>query len=315
MQIGMIGLGRMGMNMSIRLLRGGHKVVAHDSSGQRLREAKKAGAVPAATLRGLVKGLSRPRIVWMMIPAGKPVDETIGCLAGMLDRGDIVIDGGNGYYRDDVRRHVELASHGLYYMDMGVSGGIWGLENGYCMMAGGDQKIFRKIEPILKSLAPEDGYLYCGPAGAGHFVKMVHNAIEYGMMAAYGEGFDLLHASPYADDLDLAKVAGLWNRGSVIRSWLLELAQRALEKDPVLRNIRGYVEDSGEGRWTVQEAVSLGVAAPVTAVSLFNRFRSREEDSFSDRIIAALRNEFGGHAVKPVEKAAAKKKVARGKRS
>jgi 6-phosphogluconate dehydrogenase len=314
MQIGMIGLGRMGMNMSVRLIRGGHRVVAHDSSGQRLREAKKAGAEAAATLQALVKGLSRPRIVWLMIPAGKPVDETIGRLSGMLDRGDIVIDGGNGYYRDDIRRYAELAGLGLHYLDMGVSGGIWGLENGYCMMAGGDRKIFRKVEPILKSLAPEKGYLYCGPAGAGHFVKMVHNAIEYGMMAAYGEGFDILHASPYAEGMDLAKVAGLWNRGSVIRSWLLELAERALERDHDLEGIRGYVEDSGEGRWTVQEAVSLGVSAPVTALSLFNRFRSREEDSFSDRIIAALRNEFGGHAVKSVKKAAAKKTEVRRKR-
>jgi 6-phosphogluconate dehydrogenase len=298
MQIGMIGLGRMGMNMTRRLIRGGHGVVAYNKTAGKLQEAKKAKARPAVSLSALVGLLKRPRVVWMMVPAGKPVDEVIDRLAGLLEPGDILIDGGNSYYRDDLRRGERLSALGIHYMDVGVSGGIWGLKEGYCLMAGGERKIFKKVEPLLRTLAPKEGYLYCGPAGAGHFVKMIHNGIEYGMMAAYGEGFEILHASPYGKDLDLAGIAHLWNRGSVVRSWLLELAGAAFAKDPRLSEIRGYVEDSGEGRWTVQQAVDTGVPAPITALSLFNRFRSRETDSFSDRLLAALRNEFGGHAVR-----------------
>jgi 6-phosphogluconate dehydrogenase len=244
-----------------------------------------------------------------MVPAGKPVDDTIEQLAGMVREGDVIIDGGNSFYKDDIRHEQRLAPLGVHYMDVGVSGGIWGLKEGYCLMAGGDREIFRRIEPLLKTLAPKDGYLYCGPVGAGHFVKMVHNGIEYGLMAAYGEGFQVLHESQYAKGLNLADVAYLWNRGSVVRSWLLELAEDAFRKDRDLSGIRGYVEDSGEGRWTVQQAIEMGVPAPITALSLFARFRSREQESFSDKILAALRNEFGGHEVKAgPKKAGAKKK-------
>jgi 6-phosphogluconate dehydrogenase len=298
MQVGMIGLGRMGMNMTKRLIKGGHSVVAYNKSVDKVAEAKKAKARPAYSLEELVKALKRPRVVWMMVPAGKPVDEMIDGLTGLLATGDILIDGGNSYYKDDIRRGEMLKTLGIHYMDVGVSGGIWGLREGYCLMAGGDRKIYRKIEPLLKTLAPGEGYLYCGPAGAGHYVKMIHNGIEYGMMAAYGEGFELLHASEYAAGLSLADVAHLWNRGSVVRSWLLELAEDAFRKDADLSGIKGYVEDSGEGRWTVQQAIETAVASPVIAISLFNRFRSRQEESFSDKLLAALRNEFGGHAVK-----------------
>jgi 6-phosphogluconate dehydrogenase len=218
-------------------------------------------------------------------------------LKDLLSAGDLVIDGGNTYYKDDIRRAEMLAEKGIQFVDAGVSGGIWGLEVGYCTMVGGRKENFEYLEPIFKTLAPEDGYLYCGATGAGHFVKMVHNGIEYGMMQAYGEGFDILEASPYAASLNYAEVAHLWNQGSVIRSWLLELAEAAFKKDPKLSDIRGYVEDSGEGRWTVQQAVETGVSAPVISLSLFQRFRSREEDAYSDKVIAALRREFGGHAV------------------
>jgi len=296
----MIGLGRMGMNMSVRLIRGGHRVVAHDPAGQKRLEARGAGIRPAASLRRLAGELPGPRIIWMMIPAGRPVDDTIDRIRDYLQPGDILVDGGNSYFRDGIRRKEELARKGIAFLDIGVSGGIWGLENGYCLMVGGERRVFKKIQPVLKALAPEGGYMYCGPAGAGHFVKMVHNAIEYGLMEAYAEGFSLLHASPYGKGIDLAEVSELWNRGSVVRSWLLELAGRAFSRDPGLGKIRGYVEDSGEGRWSVQEAAAMGVAAEVTALSLFSRFRSRQEDSFSDKVIAALRKEFGGH---PVESA------------
>ncbi len=310
MQLGMIGLGRMGMNMTIRLTRGGHKVIAFDASKQKLKSAQKEGAAAAQGIEQLVVMLRRPRAIWLMIPAGRPVDDTVDLLSGILAEGDVVIDGGNSFYKDDIRREELLGSRGIHYLDVGVSGGVWGLEEGYCIMAGGDKMVFSRIEPIFRTLAPKNGYLHCGPAGAGHFVKMIHNAIEYAMMAAYGEGFSLLHASPYAKGLNLADVAGLWKHGSVIRSWLLELAEQALRKDGDLSGIRGYVEDSGEGRWAVQEAVAMGVPVSVTALSLFDRFRSREEDPFSDRLIAALRNEFGGHAVVP-----AKKKTGGGRKS
>jgi 6-phosphogluconate dehydrogenase len=232
-----------------------------------------------------------------MLPAGPAIDDHLDQLKDLLSGGDMVIDGGNTYYKDDIRRAAMLAEKGIQFLDAGVSGGIWGLEVGYCTMVGGAKENYEYLEPIFKTLAPEDGYLYCGATGAGHFVKMVHNGIEYGMMQAYGEGFDILEASPYAKSLDYAEVAHLWNQGSVIRSWLLELAEAAFKKDPKLSDIRGYVEDSGEGRWTVQQAVETGVSAPVISLSLFRRFRSREEDAYSDKVIAALRREFGGHAV------------------
>ncbi len=310
MQMGMIGLGKMGMNMTKRLIKGGHSIRAYNKTAEKIEEAKEAKALPAYSLEELVKGLKPPRIIWLMVPAGRPVDDTIEQLAGMVRKDDVIIDGGNSFYKDDIRHEQRLSPLGVHYMDVGVSGGIWGLKEGYCLMAGGDRKIFRRIEPLLKTLAPKDGYLYCGPVGAGHFVKMVHNGIEYGLMAAYGEGFQVLHESDYAKGLNMADVAHLWNRGSVVRSWLLELAEDAFKKDADLSGIRGYVEDSGEGRWTVQQAIEMGVPAPVTALSLFNRFRSREEESFSDKVLAALRNEFGGHAVKAEsKKTGAKKKM------
>jgi len=245
----------------------------------------------------LVDKLKPPRLTWLMLPAGRPVDEHIKELQGLLSQGDIVMEGGNSYYREDIRHEGELKPFGIHYMDVGVSGGVWGLKIGYCLMVGGDQKIYRHLEPIFKTLAPKDGYLYCGKTGSGHFVKMIHNGIEYGMMAAYGEGFEILKASPYGKDLDFAQVAHLWNQGSVVRSWLLELAEAAFKKDRNLSSISGYVDDSGEGRWTVQQAIDTAVPAPVIASSLFQRFRSRKTDAFSDKVLAALRQEFGGHAV------------------
>ena len=298
MQIGIIGLGRMGMNMARRLLKGGHEVVAYNRTIEKVEELSKEGAVKSTSLKDFVEKLNKPRIVWLMLPAGEVVDSHIEKLKGLLSPGDIIIDGGNSYYLDDLRRAEDLKPSGIRYMDAGISGGIWGLEVGYCSMIGGDKKDFDYIEPILKTLAPEDGYLYCGPVGAGHFVKMVHNGIEYAVMEAYGEGFELLEASPYGKHLDYSKVAHLWNQGSVIRSWLLELLELAFSKDPKLESIEGYVEDSGEGRWTVLEAVKYGVPATAIAHALFKRFQSRNNNLFSDRVLAALRKEFGGHPVK-----------------
>ena len=295
MQMAMVGLGRMGLNMARRLLRGGHEVVAYNRTPDKIEEAVKEGAVGAATLALAVSKLKPPRTVWLMLPAGEVTDRLVGELSGLLAKDDLVVDGGNTYYKDDLRHARELGSRGIRFLDAGVSGGVWGLEVGYCTMTGGEQADFKRVEPLLKTLAPRDGYLHCGPAGAGHFVKMVHNGIEYGMMAAYAEGFEILQASPYRPPLE--KVAHLWNQGSVVRSWLLELAERAFAQDPGLAAIRGYVEDSGEGRWTVQQAVDGGVPAPVIALSLFQRFRSRQQDSFGDRVLAALRHQFGGHAV------------------
>jgi len=297
MQIGMIGLGRMGMNMTLRLLRGGHRVVAYNRTPEKVVEVVKKGARGAYSLEELAQSLKPPRVIWLMLPAGKATDEYIDRLRPLLQKGDILVEGGNSFYRDDLRHAQELKPHGIHYLDVGVSGGIWGLKIGYCLMIGGERKIYERLRPIFKTLAPKDGYLYCGTSGAGHFVKMTHNGIEYGMMSAYGEGFELLQASPYGKNLDLAKVAHLWNQGSVVRSWLLELAEAALKKDENLSSIQGYVEDSGEGRWTVQQAVDLAVSSPVIACSLFQRFRSRKTDSFADRILAALRQEFGGHGV------------------
>ena len=298
MQVGMIGLGRMGMNMARRLLGGDHEVVVYNRTQGKVKQMEEEGAIGSESLEDMIRKLSQPRVLWIMLPAGAIVDETIKNLSAMASPGDIIIDGGNSNFKDDLRRADELKPQGIHYMDAGISGGIWGLEIGYCTMIGGDEANFKYIEPLLKTLAPEDGYLYCGPTGAGHFVKMVHNGIEYAMMESYGEGFDMLKNSPYGDQLDLGRVAHLWNQGSVIRSWLLELLESAFEKDPDLSSIKGYVEDSGEGRWTVQQAVELGVSAPAIAISLFKRFQSRQDDVFSDKVLAALRNEFGGHAVK-----------------
>ncbi|MBW2029258.1 MAG: decarboxylating 6-phosphogluconate dehydrogenase [Deltaproteobacteria bacterium] len=297
MQVAMIGLGRMGMNMARRLLRGGHEVVAYNRTSAKTEEIISEGAVGAFTLPEVVEKLSVPRAVWLMLPAGPTVDEYIRNFKDLLSPGDIVVEGGNTYYKDDLERANYLGEKNIHFVDAGVSGGIWGLEVGYCLMIGGEREVFNHLEPLFKTLAPEEGYLYCGPVGAGHFVKMIHNGIEYGMMQAYAEGFDLLEASPYGEGLDYGDLAHLWNRGSVIRSWLLELAEAAFRKDGRLSEIRGYVEDSGEGRWMVREALERSVPMPVIALSLMQRFRSRREDTFADKVLAALRKEFGGHAV------------------
>ena len=297
MQVGMIGLGRMGMNMARRLLTENHEVVVWNRTQEKVKQMEKEGAIGSASLEEMVQKLSAPRVLWIMLPAGKIVDDAIETLTPLLSPGDIIVDGGNSKFRDDIRRAEELKKSDIHYVDAGISGGIWGLQIGYCTMIGGDEADFKHIEPLLETLAPKDGYLYCGSTGSGHFVKMVHNGIEYAMMEAYGEGFELLKASPYGEGLNMQAVAHLWNQGSVIRSWLLELLESAFEKDPGLDAIKGYVEDSGEGRWTVQESVEMGVSAPVIALSLFKRFQSRQADLFSDKVLAALRNEFGGHAV------------------
>lgn len=296
MELGMIGLGRMGANMTERLVRGGHRIISYDRSPEAIQQVVDKGATGGRSLADLVKQLTPPRAIWLMVPSGDPVDQTIEQLLPILTKGDILIDGGNSNYKDSIRRAEKLAAQGMHFVDAGTSGGVWGLQNGYCMMVGGEKAIVERLAPIFTTLAPKDGYLHVGPSGAGHFVKMIHNGIEYGMLQAYGEGFELLKASRY--DLDLAKIARLWNQGSVVRSWLLELAENAFQKDPRLEGIHGYVDDSGEGRWTVQEAIDRNVPAPVLMLSLFARFASRQEDSFSAKVIAALRNEFGGHAVK-----------------
>lgn len=297
MKLAMIGLGKMGMNMAKRLMLGHHEIVAYDLSEEAVQQISAEGASGANSLQQVVEMLSGPRIVWIMLPAGKPVEETINGLKELLSPKDIIIDGGNSYYKDDRRRYDMLQEAGIHYMDVGVSGGIWGLEVGYCMMMGGDEAIFHLLEPIFETLAPKDGYLYCGKSGAGHFVKMVHNGIEYGLMQAYGEGFEILDASEFAESFDYAKIAHLWNQGSVIRSWLLELAEDAFNKNAELTDITGYVQDSGEGRWTVQQAIDTAVPAEVITLSLMRRFRSRQQDPFTERVLAALRREFGGHAV------------------
>ncbi len=296
MEVGFIGLGRMGGAMVQRLLRHKHKVVAYDRSRERVAEAVGHGARSADSLGGLTAQLKPPRVVWLMVPAGDPVSGVVRQLEGHLQKGDVIIDGGNSYYRDSIARARDLAEDRIYYLDAGTSGGVWGLEKGYCLMVGGEAAAFQRAEPLFRALAPRHGYAHVGPSGAGHYAKMIHNGIEYGMLQAYGEGFEMLERSEFG--LDLHELARLWNRGSVVRSWLLELAEAALEKDPRLKGIRGHVEDSGEGRWTVQDAVERGVPASTIAGALFARFRSRQKDSFSAKLIAALRQEFGGHAIK-----------------
>jgi 6-phosphogluconate dehydrogenase len=297
MQLAMIGLGKMGGNMTERLLRGGHTVVTFDRSAETVQKYAKLGATGAGSLGDVVAKLAAPRIVWIMVPAGDPVDQTIDELRPRLGEGDIIIDGGNSNFHDTIRRAKDLREQGLQYIDCGTSGGIWGLEKGYCLMVGGEKRAVLRCEPIFKTLAPPNGFAHVGPSGAGHYVKMVHNGIEYGLLQAYAEGYEILHASRDFPELDLHRVAELWQQGSVVRSWLNELAVRAFAKDASLDDIRGFVADSGEGRWTVQEAIDCDVPAPVITLSLLMRFRSRQDDSFSAKVIAALRNEFGGHAV------------------
>ncbi len=296
MEIAMVGLGKMGKNMTLRLLGGGHRVVATDRSPGPIAEVEKAGAVGAATLAELVGKLQAPRAVWVMVPSGEVTDAVITNLTELLDKGDLIIDGGNSYYKDSVRRAGELAAQGIGFVDAGTSGGIWGLEVGYCLMVGGSTADIRRIEPALETLAPPEGYRHLGTHGAGHFVKMVHNGIEYSMMQAYAEGFEILQASDF--ELDLREVSHLWNQGSVIRSWLLELSERLFSDDPKLEGFEDDVQDSGEGRWTLMEAIERAVPAPALADALFARFRSRQDSSFSNRVLAGLRHQFGGHAVK-----------------
>jgi 6-phosphogluconate dehydrogenase len=297
MRLAMIGLGRMGGNMTERLVKGGHEVVAFDRTRDVVDKYVLHGATGAYTIPDVPAKLKTPRIVWIMVPAGKPVDETIAQLLPGMSKGDVIIDGGNSNFHDSMRRAADLQGRGIHFVDSGTSGGIWGLANGYCLMIGASPEAFKLCEPIFKTLAPPDGYAHMGPPGSGHYVKMVHNGIEYGMLQAYAEGYEILHASKDFK-LDLHKIAAVWNHGSVVRSWLNELAEMAFAKDVDLKDLRGYVEDSGEGRWTVQEAIDLDVPAPVITLSLIMRLRSRQQDSFSAKSIAALRNEFGGHAVK-----------------
>jgi 6-phosphogluconate dehydrogenase len=296
MELGFVGLGRMGGNMVTRLAQAGHRIVAYDRSADAVASVQAQGARGVASLGELVKALSPPRAVWVMVPAGEPTETTIRALADALTPGDAIIDGGNTYYKDDVRRGRELVARGLFYVDAGTSGGIWGLANGYCLMVGGDQAVVERLAPLFVSLAPPQGWLHVGPCGSGHYVKMIHNGIEYAMMQGYAEGFELMSASEFG--LDLPKIAALWNQGSVVRSWLLELTADALAANPELEGLKPYVEDSGEGRWTVLDAVEKAVPAPTITASLFARFRSRRDSSFADRLLAALRNAFGGHAVR-----------------
>jgi 6-phosphogluconate dehydrogenase len=324
MGLGMIGLGRMGGNMVRRLMRAGHGAVVYDRDPEKVRELTGAGAQGAASLQELVQRLSKPRNVWMMLPAGEVTERAIDELAPLLEPGDAVIDGGNTFFKDDVRRARSLRERGLHYVDVGTSGGVWGAERGYCLMIGGDPGVVGRLDPVFRALAPgqgdvppspgrsgegtaEQGYLHCGPAGAGHFVKMVHNGIEYGLMQAYAEGFDILRSAaseklPAAQryDLDLAGIAELWRRGSVVGSWLLDLTAAALAEDPSLERYVGHVQDSGEGRWTIDTAIEEAVPAGVLAAALFARFRSRQEHTFADKCLSAMRHKFGGHVEAPV---------------
>jgi len=295
-EIGFYGLGRMGANMVTRLVRGGHRVVASNRSRGPVDKVAQEGAIPAYSLEEVVSKLeSSPKVVWLMVPSGQVVDETIEHLTTLLKPGDVIIDGGNSWFKDSKRRADALNAKGFHYMDCGTSGGVWGLKVGYSLMVGGEKDMYQHLEPVFKTLAPEDGYGYMGTHGAGHYVKMVHNGIEYGMLQAYGEGYEIMKASDYG--LDLLAITKVWNHGSVVRSWLLELAQLAFEAEGDLSNIRGYVEDSGEGRWTIAEAMERDVPAPVITLSLLERFHSRQKESYSAKVIAALRNQFGGHVV------------------
>ncbi|MFQ5960975.1 MAG: phosphogluconate dehydrogenase (NAD(+)-dependent, decarboxylating) [Candidatus Methylomirabilales bacterium] len=324
MQLGMIGLGRMGANMVRRLMRGGHQCVVFDRSPKSVEQLAAEGASGAASLDEFVGKLTKPRAAWIMVPAGDPTEQTVMALAERMEARDIIIDGGNSYYKDDVRRAKGLQAKGIHYVDVGTSGGVWGLERGYCMMIGGPQDVVKHLDPIFKTLAPgrgdiprtpgrekgggtaEEGYLYCGPSGAGHFVKMVHNGIEYGLMQAYAEGFDIFHNAGSKElpeehryDFNIADIAEVWRRGSVVGSWLLDLTAMALIENPTLSNYTGYVQDSGEGRWTVIAAVEQAVPADVLSASLYTRFRSRQEHTFAEKTLSAMRHKFGGHVERP----------------
>jgi 6-phosphogluconate dehydrogenase len=320
MMIGMVGLGRMGANMAKRLMAGGHKVVVSDLNPANVQQMAGEGATASASLDDLVAKLVAPRVIWLMIPAGDPTEKTVVALAEKLQRGDIIIDGGNSYFKDDVRRSKMLAARGIEYVDVGTSGGVWGLDRGYCMMIGGPQKVVESLDPIFKTLAPgigdiprtpgrekmggtsEQGYVYCGPSGAGHFVKMVHNGIEYGMMQSYAEGFDILRNATSQNlpediryDIKVEDVAEVWRRGSVISSWLLDLTAMSLAENPTLSEFTGDVADSGEGRWTIEAAMAESVACEVIASALFTRYRSRQSNTFAEKLLSAMRNKFGGH--------------------
>ncbi len=320
----MVGLGRMGANMVRRLMRGGHQCVVFDLNPDNVKHLVSQGATGTATMDEFVRSLNKPRAAWVMVPAGKPTEDTVMALAQKMEPGDVIVDGGNSYYKDDVRRAQALKQKGIHHLDAGTSGGVWGLERGYCLMIGGEERAFRNLEPIFRTLAPgpgdiprtpgreqrmssaEQGYLYCGPAGAGHFVKMIHNGIEYGLMQAYAEGFDILANANSADladgfryDLPLADIAELWRRGSVVGSWLLDLTAMALAENPTLSNFTGVVQDSGEGRWTLQAAIDEAVPAEVLSAALYARFRSRRDHTFAERVLSAMRFKFGGHVERP----------------
>jgi 6-phosphogluconate dehydrogenase len=296
MNIGFIGLGKMGMNMVTRLTQGGHRVVAYDRTADLITQAESKGATGATSLEDLVSKLPKPRAVWVMVPSGDPTEDTIRNLSTILEKDDIVIDGGNTKFHDDVRRAIDLKKRSIHYVDAGTSGGIWGLQIGYCLMVGGEKGPVTHLAPIFTTLAPEDGWAHMGGHGSGHYVKMVHNGIEYSMMQGYAEGFELMSKSDY--NLDLAHIADLWMHGSVVRSWLLELAAGALKDDPKLAGLKGYVQDSGEGRWMLMDALDKDVPVPTLSTALFTRFRSRQDESFAEKMLAALRNAFGGHSVK-----------------
>ncbi len=324
MQLGMVGLGRMGANMVRRLMRGGHSCVVYDLSADSVRQLASEGATGTNSLDEFVRTLTRPRTAWVMVPAGKPTEQTVMALTQRMDAGDIIIDGGNSYYKDDIRRAKSLKERGVLYVDVGTSGGIWGVERGYCMMIGGEEKAVRRLDPVFKTLAPgrgdiprtpgrdtlsgtaEEGYLHCGAPGAGHFVKMVHNGIEYGLMQAYAEGFDILRNAESKElpeehryDFNLADIAEVWRRGSVVESWLLDLTAMALVENPTLSNYTGFVQDSGEGRWTIMAAIEEAVPADVLSASLYARFRSRQEHTFAEKLLSAMRQKFGGHVERP----------------
>jgi len=328
MRLGMVGLGRMGANMARRLIRGGHEVVVSDLSADNIKHLAGEGAIGSTSLDDFVNKLGKPRVAWLMIPAGTPTDQSVVALAQRMQAGDILIDGGNSYFKDDIRRSRQLKDQGIHYVDVGTSGGVWGLERGYCMMIGGPREAVQHLDPIFKTLAPgrgdiprtpgreklpgtaEDGYIYCGPSGAGHFVKMVHNGIEYGMMQAYAEGFDIFRCANSKElseeqryELNLADIAEVWRRGSVVSSWLLDLTAMALAENPTLSEYTGYVQDSGEGRWTIEAAIAEAVPVDVLSAALFTRFRSRQEHTFAEKVLSAMRQKFGGH----VEPAASKK--------
>jgi 6-phosphogluconate dehydrogenase len=331
MRLGMVGLGRMGANMTRRLVRGGHELVVTDLSPDNVKQISGEGAMPSASLDDFVSKLATPRVAWLMVPAGGATEQTVQALGQRMKSGDIIIDGGNSYFKDDIRRSKQLSEKGIHYVDVGTSGGVWGLERGYCMMIGGPKEVVQQLDPIFKTLAPgrgniprtpgreriggtaEDGYIYCGPSGAGHFVKMVHNGIEYGLMQAYAEGFDIFRNASteqlpegYRYDLNLADIAEVWRRGSVVSSWLLDLTAMALAESPTLSEYTGFVQDSGEGRWTIQAAIEEAVPVDVLSAALFVRFRSRQQHTFAEKVLSAMRQKFGGH----VEPAATAKKTA-----